>query len=58
VTKEAVTLLLAIAVGGFALVTGLWLLSMWLMEQVALVLGDYPLKVSLSGQRPLRRGLI
>jgi hypothetical protein len=40
VTKEAVTLLLAIAVRGFALITGLWLLSMWLMEQYALVLGD------------------
>jgi hypothetical protein len=41
VTKEAVTLLLAIAVGGFALITALWLLSMWLIEQFALVvLGD------------------
>lgn len=39
-TKEAVTLLLAIVVGGFALITGLWLLSTWLMEQYALALGD------------------
>jgi hypothetical protein len=41
VTKEAVTLLLAAVVSGFALITGLWLLSMWLIEQFALVvLGD------------------
>ena len=39
-TKESVTLLLASLVGGFALIGGLWLLSMWLMEQVAFVLGD------------------
>ena len=39
-TKESVTLLLAIGVGGFALITGLWLFSMWLMEQIALVMGD------------------
>lgn len=39
-TKEAVTLLLAAAVGGFALITGLWLLGGWLMELIALVLGD------------------
>jgi hypothetical protein len=40
VTKEAVTLLLGLLVGGFALITGLWLLSIWLMEQYAVVLGD------------------
>jgi hypothetical protein len=40
VTKESVTLLFAIAVGGFALIAGLWRLSMWLMEQFPLVLGD------------------
>ena len=39
-TKEGVTLLLAIGVGGFALITGLWLLGGWLMEQIALLLGD------------------
>ena len=39
-TKEGVALLLAIGVGGLALIQGLWLLSGWLMEQFALVLGD------------------
>jgi hypothetical protein len=40
VTKENVTLLLASLVGGFALIGALWLFSMWLMEQIAIVLGD------------------
>ena len=40
-TKETVTLLLAVAVGGFALIGWLLWLSSWLMEQYALlVLGD------------------
>jgi hypothetical protein len=39
-TKENVTLLGAIAVGGFALITGLWLLSGFLVEQLCLGLGD------------------
>ena len=39
-TKEGVTLLLAIVVGGFALIQVLWLLSEGLMEQIALLLGD------------------
>ena len=40
-TKEGVTLLLAAVVGGFALITGLWLLSMWFIEWFALVvIGD------------------
>jgi hypothetical protein len=41
VTKESVTLLLAIGFGGLGLITSLWLLSMWLIEQYALVvIGD------------------
>ena len=41
VTKESVTLLLAIGFGGLGLITSLWLLSMWLKEQYALVvIGD------------------
>jgi hypothetical protein len=41
VTNESVTLLLAIGFGGLGLITSLWLLSMWLKEQYALVvIGD------------------
>jgi hypothetical protein len=41
VTKESVTLLLAIGFGGLGLITSLWLLSMWLIEQyVLVVIGD------------------
>ena len=41
VIKESVTLLLAIGFGGLSLITSLWLLSMWLIEQYALVvIGD------------------
>jgi hypothetical protein len=41
VIKESVTLLLAIGFGGLGLITSLWLLSMWLKEQYALVvIGD------------------
>ena len=39
-TKERVTLLLAIVVGGFALIQVLLLLSMGLMEQIAVWLCD------------------
>ena len=40
-TNESVTLLLAIGFGGLGLITSLWLLSMWLIEQYALVvIGD------------------